>query len=130
MAQKQFILLAEDDEDDQELIKLAFSKVTQEHDFKIVNNGQEVLDALSGPGHMPCMIILDLNMPRLDGLQTLRELRKEPKYTDIPVVIFTTSDSDDNKRHSYSSGAADYFIKPSNMKDLVHAAKKMLTYCQ
>ncbi|HEU5145383.1 MAG TPA: response regulator [Chryseosolibacter sp.] len=129
MAQKNLILLAEDDEDDQELIRLAFSKVTQEHDFKIVNNGQELLDALSRQGDMPCMIILDLNMPLLDGLQTLNEIKKEPKYTKIPIVIFTTSDSDDNKRNSYSSGAADYVIKPSTMKEFVSAAQKILTYC-
>lgn len=129
MTQKHFILLAEDDEDDQELIKLAFSKVTTQHDFKIVNNGQEVLDALSGRPEMPCMIILDLNMPRLDGLQTLKELRKEPKYTGIPIVIFTTSDDDDNKRISYSSGASDYFIKPATLKEFVNTAQKMLTYC-
>lgn len=129
MAERNLILLAEDDEDDQELIKLAFSKVTQEHDFMIVNNGQELLDALSRQSDMPCMIILDLNMPRLDGLQTLNEIKKEPKYTKIPIVIFTTSDNDDNKRNSYSSGAADYVIKPSTMKEFVSAAQKILTYC-
>lgn len=129
MAQKHFILLAEDDEDDQELIQLAFSKVTKEHEFKIVSNGQEVLDVLSRQSDAPCMIILDLNMPVLNGIQTLKELQKEPRYKKIPIVILTTSDNDENKKSSYSSGAADYFVKPSSMKDLVVAAKKMLTYC-
>ena len=78
---------------------------------------------------MPCKIILDLNMPRLDGLQTLKALRNQPKYTEIPIVIFTTSDNDDNKRISYSSGAAEYFIKPSTMNEFVSTAQKMLTYC-
>ena len=129
MAQKHFILLAEDDEDDQELIKLAFSKVTKEHEFKIVSNGQELLDVLSHQSETPCMIILDLNMPVLNGIQTLKELQKEPRYKKIPIVIFTTSDNDENKKSSYSSGAADYFVKPSTMNGLVLAAKKMLTYC-
>ena len=129
MGQKHFILLAEDDEDDQELIQLAFSKVTKEHEFKIVSNGQEVLDVLSHQRETPCMIILDLNMPVLNGMQTLKELQKQPRLNKIPIVILTTSDNDENKKNSYSSGAADYFVKPSNMKDLVSTVEKMLTYC-
>ena len=129
MGQKHIILLAEDDEDDQELIKLAFSKVTKDHDFKIVNNGQELLDVLGHLADTPCMIILDLNMPVLNGIQTLKELQKEPRFKKIPTVIFTTSDNDENKRTSYSSGAVNYFVKPSTMKDFVNTAEKMLTYC-
>ena len=129
MSQKHFILLAEDDEDDQELIKLAFSKVTNDHDFKIVNNGQELLDVLAHQPDTPCMIILDLNMPVLNGMQTLKQLQKEPRFKKIPIVIFTTSDNAETKKSSYLSGAADYFVKPSSMKEFVSTAQKMLTYC-
>jgi len=130
MASNNWILLAEDDEDDQELIRLAFSRVTSDHDFKIVNNGQELLEVLSHQQDSPCMIILDLNMPVLNGIQTLKELRKQPKFRKTPIVIFTTSDNDENKRSSFSSGAADYFVKPSSMKEFVNTAARMLTYCQ
>src|SRR5690349_7542978 len=122
MASNNWILLAEDDEDDQELIRLAFSRVTSDHDFKIVNNGQELLEVLSHQKDSPCMIILDLNMPVLNGIQTLKELRKQPKFRKTPIVIFTTSDNDENKRSSFSSGAADYFVKPSSMKEFVNTA--------
>lgn len=76
MVSRNFILLAEDDEDDQELIRIAFSKVSGEYQFKIVNNGQELLASLSEQDNLPCLIILDLNMPVLNGIQTLMALKK------------------------------------------------------
>ena len=130
MASNNFILLAEDDEDDQELIKIAFSRVTAEHQFKIVSNGQELLRSLSEQENLPCLIILDLNMPVLNGIQTLMALKNYPKLEKVPKVVLTTSDHEDSKRHSFSNGAIDYFVKPSNMKDLIATAERMLTYCQ
>lgn len=129
MPSNNFILLAEDDEDDQELIKIAFSKVTEQHQFKIVSNGQELLTSLSEQDNLPCLIILDLNMPILNGIQTLMALKKEPKFEKVPIVVLTTSDHEDSKRRSISNGAIDYFVKPSNMKDLIATAQRMLTYC-
>ena len=129
MGQNNFILLAEDDEDDQELIRMAFSKVTTDYKFEIVSNGQELLQALANHNNLPCLIILDLNMPVLNGIQTLAVLNSNPKFEKVPKVIFTTSDHGDNKNRSLSSGAVDYFVKPSNMKDFIATAEKMLTYC-
>jgi CheY-like chemotaxis protein len=129
MVQNNVILLAEDDEDDQELIRIAFSKVTADHKFEIVNNGEEVLKSLADNNHLPCLIILDLNMPILNGFQTLAALKNDPKFEKVPKVIFSTSDNDDNKKRSFSNGAVDYFVKPSNMKDLIATAEKMLAYC-
>ena len=130
MAQNNFILLAEDDEDDQELIRLAFSKVTDQHTFEIVNNGQEALDSLGLQGKLPCLIILDLNMPILNGMQTLAALESESRFAKIPKVILTTSENEDNKKRSYSLGAVDYFIKPTTMPEFVKTAQKILAYCQ
>ena len=129
MGNNNYILLAEDDEDDQELIRMAFSKVTADHTFKIVNNGQEALETLANLNSVPCLIILDLNMPVLNGFQTLEALNSNPKFSKVPKVILTTSDSDENKKRSISSGAVDYFVKPSNMKEFIVTAEKMLTYC-
>ena len=130
MAYKNFILLAEDDEDDQELIHMAFSKVTSELEFKIANNGREALDILQEQPFLPCLIILDVNMPMMNGLQTLKALRSEPKFAKVPIVILTTSDREDIRRKSYTDGAADYFIKPVSFQDFVVTAQKMLTYCR
>src|SRR5687768_3493080 len=116
MVPKHFILLAEDDEDDQELIHMAFNKVTSEHDIKFANNGQEALDILQRHSVLPCLIILDMNMPMMNGLQTLKALRSEPKFAKVPIVILTTSDREDIRKKSYTDGAADYFIKPVSFK--------------
>ena len=129
MHTENFILLAEDDEDDQELIQIALKRVASDHVVRIVSNGQELLNVLAGEKHLPCLIILDLNMPLVDGIQTLRVLGHDPKYAHIPKVILTTSDSENNKNISYFYGALDYFVKPSSMKELVTTAEKILTYC-
>lgn len=124
------ILLAEDDEDDQDLIKLAFQKINPEHVLTIVNNGKELLDALLSHAHLPCLIILDLNMPVLDGIQTLEALNENPRFKSIPKVILTTSDSDESKDRCYSKGALDYFIKPSRMVEIVTTVEKIIEYCK
>lgn len=126
---KNFILLAEDDEDDQELIRMAFRRITSNHDIKIVNNGQELVEALLKQHNLPCLIVLDLNMPLLNGIQTLQALTVDPRFARIPKVMLTTSDDEDNKKNSYSNGAVDYFIKPNTIKEFVLAAEKMLAYC-
>lgn len=123
------IFLAEDDEDDQELIRLAFTKLRSKHQLEIVNNGQEMLDALEGQSTFPCLIILDLNMPILNGIQTLKELKENPRFSKIPKVILTTSDSEENKSKCYSYGATDYFIKPSRVTEIVTTIEKIVSYC-
>ncbi|WP_276374631.1 response regulator [Chryseolinea sp. H1M3-3] len=123
------IFLAEDDEDDQELIRLAFTTLKLKHQLEIVNNGQEMLDALDGQSTLPCLIILDLNMPILNGIQTLKELKENPRFTKIPKVILTTSDSEENKSKCYSYGATGYFVKPSRMTEIVTTVEKIVSYC-
>lgn len=125
-----FILLAEDDEDDQELIRLVFERVTTKHAFEIVSNGAELLQKLTAHSTLPCLIILDLNMPVLNGIQTLEALNNHPEFEKVPKIILTTSDHEDSKATSFSKGAVDFFVKPSNMKDFMVTAKKMLTYCE
>ena len=123
------IFLAEDDEDDQELIRIAFTKLSSKHQLEIVNNGQEMLDALEGQSSLPCLIVLDLNMPILNGIQTLKELKANPRFAKIPKVILTTSDSEESKSKCYSYGATDYFIKPFRMTEIITTVEKIVTYC-
>ena len=125
------VLLAEDDEDDKELIKLAFEEVTTKHSLYVTNNGQEALDYLMRlqEKDLPCLIVLDLNMPVLNGIQTLEALAELPKFQNIPKVIFTTSDSDEDKVRCLSKGASDYLVKPSNMREIVKTVENMLRYC-
>lgn len=126
------ILLAEDDADDQEFIVLAFKRASTDHKYHITNNGQEVLEYLSGlpEQHLPCLIVLDLNMPVLNGLQTLDELNRLNKYDHIPKVIFTTSDSAEDRAKCLSKGATDYMVKPYNMSEIIKKVETMLDYCR
>ena len=128
---RNMILLADDDEDDQEFLTLAFRKANANHQFCVANNGQEVLDILSTlpDGQLPCLIVLDLNMPVLDGSQTLEALEARPEYRRIPKVIFTTSASALDRERCLAKGATDYLVKPSNMSEFVKKVQTMLAYC-
>lgn len=125
------ILLAEDDEDDQEFITLALKSMEPQPNFHISSNGNELLDHLSGlpDNGLPCLIVLDLNMPGLNGLQTLEVLNDDPKYSKIPKVIFTTSDSETEKRKCLQKGASDFIVKPNNLQEVTKAIGNMLGYC-
>ena len=125
------VLLAEDDEDDQEFIKMAFEKVSTKHRLHIADNGQEVLNYLLPlpENNLPCLIVLDLNMPVLNGLQTLEALKRTVKFKNIPIVIFSTSDSFEDRTRSVSKGATEYLVKPSNMTEIVKTVENMLLYC-
>lgn len=125
------VLLAEDDDDDKEFIKLAFKKVSSKHQLHIADNGQEALNYLLNltENNLPCLIVLDLNMPVLNGLQTLDAISKIPKFQNIPVVIFSTSDSFDDKIRCLSQGATEYIVKPSDMSSIVKTVDNMLRYC-
>jgi CheY-like chemotaxis protein len=125
------VLLAEDDEDDKEFIKLAFEKVSAKQHLHIADNGQEALNylLLLPDNDLPCLIVLDLNMPILNGLQTLEALNEIPRFQKIPVVIFSTSDSVEDKSRCLSKGATDYLVKPSNMTEIVKTVGGMLRYC-
>lgn len=125
------ILLAEDDEDDKELIKLAFEEVSAGQSLYFASNGQEALDYLIRlqEKDLPCLIVLDLNMPVLNGIQTLEALNKMPKFKNIPKIVFTTSDSDEDKIRCLSKGASDYVVKPSNLREIMKTVENMLRYC-
>jgi CheY-like chemotaxis protein len=125
------VLLAEDDEDDREFISLAFKKLSSPPTVFIRNNGRELMEYLSSlaVSELPCLIILDLNMPVMDGIETLDLLKHDAKYDNIPKVIFSTSNSEEDKARCISHGAIDFFVKPANMNGIVQSVQKMLHYC-
>jgi len=103
---------------------------TSAHSFEIVSNGQEALNALHQRQNLPCVIVLDLNMPVLNGIQTLKKLKTSTEYDKIPKVILTTSDSEESRKMSYLNGAADYLVKPDTLEGLLTTVKKILSHCQ
>jgi CheY-like chemotaxis protein len=123
------ILLAEDDEDDQEFIKVAFQKASLNYHLDIAENGQQVLEYLVSQQHLPCLIILDLNMPVMDGFETLEALNQKSEFKEIPIVILTTSNSESDKKRCFSKGATDYLVKPNNMTEIVKTVESIVRHC-
>ena len=126
------ILLADDDEDDQELLKDAFARIDASINFYLAGNGKQVLHCLESlpNSDLPCLIILDYNMPELTGAEVLEIIAKEKRYTDVPKLIWTTSNSFIHKQQCLSIGADDYFVKPDNVSDIEKMARRMLHYCK
>jgi CheY-like chemotaxis protein len=126
-----FILLGEDDADDQEMLTDVFSSIDKSFILLFVNNGKEVVSALEKlkDDQMPCLIVLDYNMPGLNGADILKEIGGNERYKDIPKIVWSTSGSEKFKKVCLELGAADYVIKPSNHKDLEKIANYMLSLC-
>lgn len=122
------LIIADDDLDDQILVK----DVLQEHQISLdttifVNDGQELLETLSLISRQPTIILLDLNMPRLDGRKALKSIKSNDDYKHIPVLIFTTSSAQQDIDLSYSQGANSYFTKPvsfDGLMDVIGAIKR------
>jgi CheY-like chemotaxis protein len=128
---QKFILLGEDDPDDQELLTEVFAAIDNSFILFFVNNGKEVLSALEKlkDGHLPCLIVLDYNMPGMTGAEILRELGENPRYTPIPKIVWSTSGSERFKTDCLQLGAQDYVIKPTNYSELEKIARYMLSHC-
>ena len=126
-----FILIGEDDIDDQELLKEIFASVDGSSRLLFANTGEQVLSALKklNDEQLPCLIVLDYNMPGLTGADILKELNNESRYTGIPRIIWSTSGSDSFKNTCLELGASDYLIKPSNLKEMEDHVRYMLSVC-
>ena len=126
-----FILLGEDDPDDQEMLKEVFKSIDTSFVLFFVNNGKEILSALEKlkDDQMPCLIVLDYNMPGLNGADILRELSTNERYKNIPKVVWSTSGSEKFRSVCLELGAVDYVIKPNNVVGLEEVARYMLSLC-
>lgn len=128
---KSFILYADDDRDDIELVKEVFKEYAQSIELKTFGNGLELLDYIkntdpSDPS--PCLIILDINMPKMDGKETLSELRNIDGFEDVPVVLFSTSTLPAEKTFARSFGAG-FVTKPLHMSQIYQLVDQMLEHC-
>ncbi|HUQ66094.1 MAG TPA: response regulator, partial [Flavitalea sp.] len=100
--------------------------------FRKVNNGKAVIEYLEqlGVNDLPCLIILDYNMPELTGSEVLAIICKEKKYENIPKIVFSTSGTTAYINECMKNGATEYFVKPDNLMALATIAKKILTLCK
>lgn len=120
------ILLADDDPDDRLLTAEAFAEARLANQLHSVEDGVELMDFLHRrPPYTdtprPGLILLDLNMPRKDGRQALAEIKNNPDFAHIPVVVLTTSAEEEDVLRTYGLGANSYITKPVTFEGLVHA---------
>ena len=126
-----FVVIAEDDPEDQEFMGLAINKLQRQVKYRFTDNGMSLLTYLGSlkKEEMPCLIVIDLNMPFLNGFQTLDELGKKPEFKTIPKVIFTTSASEEDRQLCLAKGASDFVVKPEKLSEIVKKMQQMLGFC-
>ena len=129
------ILMADDDADDRLLAKDALGECDLSSDLHFVENGEELLDYLHRRGKFtavtaprPGLILLDLNMPRKDGREALREIKLDPELRRIPVIVLTTSKADADISKIYELGANSFISKPVTFDSLVNVMKILGNY--
>ncbi|MCP5463789.1 MAG: response regulator [Deltaproteobacteria bacterium] len=118
---KQKILVVDDDEADLDLFKLALSKCNIDVDMNTACNGEEALENLRGLSDqksLPSLVFLDLNMPGKNGREVLAEMKADANLKTIPVIVFTSSDYENDVRQCYDLGCSCYLRKPSSLSDL------------
>ena len=129
------ILMADDDEDDRRLTREALLEGRIANDLRFVENGEELMDYLRRQGKFtgtesprPGLILLDLNMPRKDGRTVLKEIKSDPELRQIPVVVLTTSQADEDIYKSYDLGVNSYIVKPVTFDALVDILQTLEKY--
>jgi CheY-like chemotaxis protein len=130
------ILLADDDPDDRKLTQDAFMENRLANEFHAVEDGEELMDYLHRRGRyeslredpLPGLILLDLNMPRKDGREALREIKADPDLRRIPIVVLTTSKAEEDIVRTYDLGVNSYVTKPVTFKSLVELIRILGRY--
>jgi CheY-like chemotaxis protein len=126
----EFILVAEDDADDRYLMQTAFQEKGLPDRLEFVENGVELLRFLDSiqNSKFPGFIMLDLNMPKKDGREVLKEIKQHPVFKKIPVIVFTTTKNDAEIKRCYELGANSYIVKPTSFESLLRVVQEIRSY--
>ncbi|MBL9126556.1 MAG: response regulator, partial [Verrucomicrobiales bacterium] len=123
------LLLVEDDEVDVLSIERALSQLRVRFPIETKRNGEEALDWLrSSPSSRPFLILLDVNMPRMNGHEFLAELRKDPELRGIPVIVFTTSTLDADRKRMYDTGVTGFMVKPTRTDEFTQMFRALAEF--
>ena len=130
------ILLVEDNPDDVELTRIAFDEAKVANRLVVVRDGAEALDYLfargahadRAPDDLPSIVLLDLNLPRVDGREVLQAIREDPRTRSLPVVVLTTSTEPFDLESAYALGVNSYIQKPVDFERFVWAVKQVGLY--
>jgi CheY-like chemotaxis protein len=133
---EKIIMLVEDNPDDEELTLRALRKANIANEVFVARDGTEALDFLfstgryseRGPLPMPAVVLLDLKLPKLNGIDVLKRMRADPRTQLIPVVVLTSSSEDEDMLKSYQSGANSYVRKPVEFSSFANAVTQLGMY--
>ena len=131
------VLYAEDEENDVFLMQRAFTKACVANPLQVVTDGANAIRYLAGGGEfadrerfpMPCLVLLDLNLPRQSGLEVLKWMRERPAFTTMPIVILTSSSQDRDIDSAYVLGANGYLVKPPSPDKLLELVSTLRDTC-
>jgi CheY-like chemotaxis protein len=131
--EKETILLVDDSEDDHALMRFAFKKAGIRNPVRELYSGEEAIAYLSGEGQyaarerfpLPCLIITDLKMPGVDGFELLEWLSKQHEFVRVPKLVLTASGHEGDEKRARELGACAYFVKPSQLNNLVKTVIEM-----
>jgi CheY-like chemotaxis protein len=126
---KPIILYAEDDFDDFESIKEALQQISDQQLLLHAKNGEEAVSYIEKATVLPSLVVLDLNMPVMDGKEVLQWLKAREEFKSIPVMIFTTSSREEDVKLCQKFGCT-FFRKPTLYRDLLHVAQAMINLCE
>jgi CheY-like chemotaxis protein len=124
------VLCVDDDPDDRELIRNAIFNIDPSYTVAHATNGKEALQYLTRAkeNELPCLVIMDINMPVMDGKQALTEIKKDKKLSQVPVVVFTTSSHPADLNFCRQFGV-ELITKPANFKQITQEAERLLEHC-
>lgn len=123
------ILLVEDEKIDAMMVQRAIKELKLKNELVHVSNGEEALKHLKNNSDTkPCLILLDLDMPRMNGIEFLQHVKNDEQLKSIPVIVLTSSDETRNVDESFRSNVAGYIIKPADYKKFVEAIKMVTLY--
>jgi len=130
------ILMADDDEDDRLMTKDALEESRLHNELRFVEDGEELMDYLRRQGEYadaekaprPGLILLDLNMPRKDGREALKEIKADPELRRIPIIVLTTSKAEEDILRTYDLGVNSFITKPVSFQGLVEVMKSLALY--
>jgi len=122
------VVVAEDSPADFLLLEAAWTRAGNGHTLVCEPDGTALLQRLRLPGMRAALVLMDVNMPRMNGLEALAEMKADPRLAATPVVMFSVSRNDGDVRRAYQSGASSYVVKPIGLPELVRAVTLIRTY--
>lgn len=134
MKEDQTIVIADDDPEDCDLATEAMRLADMSNPVNIVRDGHELISYLKnhvdaeGERKPPAIILLDLNMPRMNGHDALKQIKADPELSDIPIIVMTTSSNEADVEETYRLGAQSYLVKPGSFRELVEKFKHLRRY--